>query len=209
MKNSFLLVLGLIAVTALSLAFILPKTEMSPYPYQIGDVIEDFSLKNVDNKMVSLADYEDAKGFIIIFTCNECPYSVMYEDRIIALDKINKRKGFPVIAINPNDPEAMPGDGFEEMIVRAEEKGFPFPYLFDEGQKVYPKFGAERTPHVFLVSKTDKGNVLEYVGAIDDNARNADKVKVNYVSDAVDALLNGEELELTNTKAIGCSIKTM
>ncbi len=92
----------------------------------------DFKLKNVDGKMVSLSDYRDAKGFIVIFTCNPCPYAVAYEDRIIDLDKEFKPKGYPVIAVNPNSVAASPEDSFEKMVIRAKEKGFTYPYLFDE-----------------------------------------------------------------------------
>lgn len=175
--------------------------------YKIGDTVEDFKLKNIDDKMVSLSDYPDAKGFVIVFTCNMCPYSVANEDRIIALDKKYKGLGYPVIAINPNDPKAMPGDGFAEMKVRAKEKGFTFPYLFDEGQKVYPKFGASRTPHVYIVSKPEMK--LEYIGAIDNSSRNPNKVTEKYVENAVDALLAGKKPTKTETRAIGCSIKTL
>lgn len=181
-------------------------TTTSGNGYKVGDIATDFNLKNVDESFVSLTDFEDAKGFIVIFTCNHCPYSVLYEDRIIALDK--KYKGtYPVIAINPNDPEAQPADSFELMQKRAKEKGFTFPYLLDDGQKIYPQYGATRTPHVFLLNKEDKGLVVKYIGAIDDNSRNAEDVKVKYVEDAVDALLAGNTIETTATKAIGCSIK--
>jgi peroxiredoxin len=173
--------------------------------YAVGDSIEDFSLKNVDDTMISLADYKEAKGFIIIFTCNMCPYSVANEDRIIALDEKYKSKGYQIIAINPNDPEASKGDSFEDMKVRAEEKGFNFPYLFDEGQKVYPKFGATKTPHVYIVSK--KTMKIEYIGAIDNSSRNASAVTEKYVENALDALLEGREIKKTKTRAIGCSIK--
>lgn len=173
--------------------------------YAVGDSIEDFSLKNVDDTMISLADYKEAKGFIIIFTCNMCPYSVANEDRIIALDEKYKFKGYQIIAINPNDPEASKGDSFEDMKVRAEEKGFNFPYLFDEGQKVYPKFGATKTPHVYIVSK--KTMKIEYIGAIDNSSRNASAVTEKYVENALDALLEGREIKKTKTRAIGCSIK--
>ena len=175
--------------------------------YKVGDVIEDFKLKNIDDKMVSLSDYKKAKGFIIIFTCNMCPYSVANEDRIIALDKKYKNLGFPVIAINPNDPAASKGDGFNDMKVRASEKGFTFPYLFDEGQKVYPKFGASKTPHVYIVSK--KSMKVEYIGAIDNNSRDEDAVTKKYVETVVDELLAGKKPSVTETRAIGCSIKVV
>ncbi|APG64942.1 thioredoxin family protein [Tenacibaculum todarodis] len=177
--------------------------------YQVGDYADDFSLKNIDNKMVSMADYKDAKGFIVIFTCNQCPYSKMYENRIIGLDNKFKSKGYPVIAINPNDPAASLGDDFESMQQRAEIKGFTFPYLFDEGQKVYPKYGATKTPHVYLLNKDSEGLKVAYIGTIDNNARDQESVSERYVEDAVNALLIGGEIKNTNTKAIGCSIKTL
>ena len=175
--------------------------------YKVGDAASDFKLKNVDDTMVSLADYKEAKGFIVVFTCNMCPYSVANEDRIIALDKKYKEKGFPVIAINPNDPEVSKGDSFEGMKVRAKEKGFTFPYLFDEGQKVYPMYGATKTPHVYILNKQDDKLIVEYIGAIDDSSRNESNVKERFVEDAVDALLKGEKPSKTDTRAIGCSIK--
>ena len=175
--------------------------------YDIGDTATDFSLKNIDGKMVSLSDYADAKGFLIVFTCNTCPYAVAYEDRIVALDAKYKTQGVPVIAINPNNPSAKPGDSFEKMKVRAKEKGFTFPYLLDEGQKVYPQYGATRTPHVYLLEKTASGNVVKYIGAIDDNYQDASQVEEKYVENAVDAMLAGKEIKVTSTKAIGCTIK--
>lgn len=173
--------------------------------YKVGDVIEDFTLINIDDTMVSLSDYKKAKGFIIIFTCNMCPYSVANEDRIIALDIKYKSKGYPVISINPNDPNASKGDSFEDMKVRATAKGFTFPYLFDAGQKVYPKFGASKTPHVYIVEKATMK--VEYIGAIDNSSRNPDAVSEKYVENAVDALLVGNKPIKTETRAIGCSIK--
>ncbi|WP_341220885.1 thioredoxin family protein [Polaribacter atrinae] len=175
--------------------------------YQVGDTIEDFKLININDKMVSLSDYSDAKGFILIFTCNTCPYSVANEDRIIDLDAKYKKLGYPVIAINPNDPKASKGDSLEDMKVRAKEKGFTFPYLLDQEQKVYPKFGATKTPHVFVVSKPSMK--VEYIGAIDNNSRDADAVTEKYVEDVVDALLSGKKPTKTNTRAIGCSIKVL
>lgn len=177
--------------------------------YDIGDVATDFKLKNVDDKMVSLKDYKDAKGFIVIFTCNHCPYAVAYEDRIVALDKKYKAKGYPVIAINPNDPRKQKEDSFDLMKVRAKEKGFTFPYLFDDGQKIYPQYGATKTPHVYILQKTDKGNVVKYIGAIDDNYGDESAVKEKYVESAVDALLQNKEVKVTTTKAIGCTIKVL
>ncbi|XCF05722.1 thioredoxin family protein [Tamlana crocina] len=175
--------------------------------YKIGDVAEDFSLENIDGNMVSLSDYEDAKGYIVTFTCNTCPYAVMYEDRIIALNNKYEEKGYPVIAIMPNNIAVKPGDNLDAMKKRAESKGFTFPYLIDAEQSVYPKFGATKTPHIFVLQKTDAGNVVKYIGAIDDNYKDETAVTTKYVEDAVDALLTGEDVPQKETKAIGCTIK--
>lgn len=175
--------------------------------YKVGDVATDFSLKNVDDKMVSLKDLKNTKGYIVIFTCNHCPYAVAYEDRLLALDKKYKPKGYPVVAINPNNPTKQPTDSFDKMKERAKEKGFTFPYLFDDGQKIYPQYGATRTPHVYILEKTNKGNIVKYIGAIDNNHQDESAVSKRYVEDAVEALLQGKDVPVKETKAIGCSIK--
>ncbi len=172
--------------------------------YQIGQTAEDFSLKNIDNKSVSLADYKNANGYIIVFTCNHCPFAQMYEKRIIELHKKYAKAGYPVIAINPNDPEVVPEDNFENMQKLSNKKKYPFVYLLDENQSVYPKFGATKTPHVYLL---DKNRVVKYIGAIDDNARDETAVKVHYVEDAISALQAGKDPNPNMTKAVGCSIK--
>ncbi len=171
--------------------------------YKIGDKADDFSLKGVDGKNHSMSDYSEAKGFIIVFTCNHCPYSVAYEDRIIELQNNYGPKGFQVIAINPNDPISYPSDGYEPMIERAKEKGFNFPYLVDEGQALYPKYGATRTPHIFIL---DNERTVKYIGAID-NATTEKKVTEKFAENALNALLEGNDPEVAETKAIGCSIK--
>lgn len=198
MKNSILMIL-LISLTSF--------LSVNRLGYEIGDTAEDFKLKNVDGKMVSLSQFKNTKGFILIFTCNTCPYSVAYEDRIIALNNKYEAKGYPVIAINPNNPVISDGDSFELMQKRAEEKGFTFPYLFDEGQKVYPTYGATRTPHVFLLNRENKQLKVKYIGAIDNNAQDASAVTEKYVENAVEALLTNKKIEPSITKAIGCGIK--
>jgi len=175
--------------------------------YNVGDVAADFSLKNIDDKMMSLSDMEDAKGFVVVFTCNHCPYSKLYEDRIVAIDKKYKAKGFPVIAINPNDPETYPEDSFDNMKKRAKNKGFTFPYLWDETQEIARTYGAERTPHVYLLNKVDGKLKVAYIGAIDDNARNQDDVEDRFLENAIDALLSGKKIDEPYTRAIGCTIK--
>lgn len=175
--------------------------------YKVGDVAEDFNLKNIDGKMISLADFSSAKGFIVIFTTNHCPYAKAYEDRIVALDKKFKPKGYPVIAINPNDPQKNETNSFANMQIRAKQKGFTFPYLIDKDQKIYPKYGATKTPHVYILEKKSSKLMVRYIGAIDDNYQDASAVKQHFVADAVNALLTGEEVSPKTTKAIGCGIK--
>ena len=199
----------IILLTVSFLFLIIPNDSVPGVGYQIGDVATDFSLPSVDGKMVSLSDFVHAKGFIVIFTCNTCPYSVAYEDRIIALDKKYSEGGYPVIAINPNDPAAIDGDELSDMKVRAKEKGFTFPYIQDVGQQIYPQYGATKTPHVFVLQKNGTDNIVRYIGAIDDSSRSPKKVKKRYVEQAVDALLAGKFPTTTKTKAIGCSIKTL
>ena len=177
---------------------------VTPQGYQPGDVATDFSLKSTDGKMVSMKDFPDAKGFIIVFTCNHCPFAIKYEDRINDLAKRYKPQGYELIAINPNDPEVQPADSFEAMQDRAKEKSFAFPYLFDEGQQIFPQYGATKTPHIFLL---DKERVVRYIGAIDDNVEDASLVQEKYLENAIAALSQGNLPEPSVTKAIGCSIK--
>jgi peroxiredoxin len=183
------------------------KNEGAGSGYQIGDVATDFSLKNVDGKIVSLSDFKDAKGFIVIFTCNTCPYSVASEDRIIALDAEFKQKGYPVIAINPNNPEVQSADSFEAMQEKAAIKGFTFPYLFDESHTIYAIYGAKKTPHTYVLKKENKNLIVKYIGAIDDNVRDGSQVKKRFLANAVNELLQGKQVTVSETKAIGCGIK--
>jgi len=192
----------IIAALFLVLAAFAPETG-----YQPGDKIKDFTLKNIDEKLISLADYKDAKGFIVVFTCNHCPYAVKYEDRIIALNDKCSKLGYPVIAINPNDPAQYPDDDFKSMQKRAKDKKFTFPYLIDETQIIAQTFGAKKTPHIFLIQKEKTDLVVKYIGAIDDNADNATAVTQRYVENAVDSLIAGNPVKPEVTKAIGCGIK--
>jgi len=203
----FIKTISVFAVVLLMSAFTGNTETTGVNGYEVGDIATDFELKNINGNMVSLADYKDAKGYIVIFTCNTCPYAVQYEDRIIDLDKKYADKGYPVVAIMPNNPDVQPGDSMEAMKARAFSKGFTFPYLMDEGQKIYPQYGATKTPHVYLLEKTDKGNVVKYIGAIDDNYKDAEAVNTKYVEEAVDALMSGKVIKETKTRAIGCSIK--
>ena len=185
------------------------NSEIIPFSegYGIGDVAADINLKNTDGSMVSYGDFPNSKGFIVIFTCNTCPYAVASEDRIIALDAEFKDKGYPVIAINPNNPDVQPADTFELMQVKAKDKGFTFPYLYDATKTVYAQYGAKKTPHVYLLQNENEKLLVKYIGAIDDNVRNGDAVKERFLANAVNELLARKEISLKETKAIGCSVK--
>jgi peroxiredoxin len=175
--------------------------------YGVGDTVSDFKLKNVDGKMISLTDYKKSKGVIVIFDCNTCPYSKRYNERIIALNQKYASQGYPVITINPNDPEQSEGDSFEEMVALAKEKKYTFPYLVDESQEVARAFGATNTPHVFILKNENNSFKVSYIGAIDDNVRDASSASKKYVEDAVDALLANKPVPSSKTKALGCGIK--
>lgn len=199
-------IIALFAITTLVFGATAFKQTETP-GYQIGDVATDFNLRNVDGKMVKLADFKNAKGFIVVFTCNHCPFSQAYEQRIINLHNKYAAKGYPVIAINPNDAKREPEDSYAKMQELAKAKKYPFVYLHDESQQIAKTYGATRTPHVYVVQKTKVGNTVQYIGAIDDNYEDEKQVKEKYVELAVNALLNGKAVAKTNTKAIGCTIK--
>ncbi len=199
------LIISILSIGAIALIGLNPMNDSEGY--QVGDFARDFNLKNVDGNMVSLANFNEAKGFIVIFTCNSCPYAKMYEDRINDLDQKFKGQGYPVIAIQPNDAIASPDDSFENMQQRAKEKNFTFPYLIDETQEITKIYGATRTPHVYLLNKERGKMKVTYIGAIDDNYRDASAVKVKYVEDAIAELDANRSVSNNYTKAIGCTIK--
>lgn len=174
---------------------------------KIGDAAPAFSLPNVDGQKVSLADYSGKEGVILVFTCNHCPFSKLYEERILELDSKFAAEGWPVVAISSNDIVTVPEDSPDEMAKLAKKHKYTFPYLYDESQEIAKAYGATRTPHVFLLKKTDSGYNVEYIGAIDDNAKEPTQVTNKYVEDAIAAIKKGETPATTETKAIGCGIK--
>jgi glutathione peroxidase-family protein len=216
MKKTFVLLFSAIALLGVAAYSIfkdasavaaMPTDAQTTTGYGIGDAVADFSLKNVDGNNVSLAGIPNAKGYIVAFTCNHCPFSKAYEDRIIALNQKYAPQGFPVLAINPNDPAAYEEDSFANMQARAKDKKYGFPYLVDDTQAVAKAFGATRTPHLFVLKRSGDKNTVEYIGAIDDNSQDPSGVTKRYVEDAVNNLLAGKPVAVNSTKAIGCSIK--
>ena len=204
MKKTFLVIAGALVVAA---GLFMNARLTKGGGYGIGDYARDFKLENVDGKMVSMADYKTAKGIIVIFTCNTCPFAQAYEQRIIDLDKKYASMGFPVIAINPNDVDRMPGDAMKEMIKRSSEKGYTFAYLRDDSQEIAKAYGATKTPHTYLLNKVGGKYRVEFIGAIDDNPNDPDNVDQTYVEDAINALLSGKSPNVKEKRAIGCTIK--
>jgi peroxiredoxin len=171
---------------------------------KIGDVAPDFNLPGVDGKNYSLSSFADKKAVVVIFSCNHCPYVIAYEDRMIAIQRDYADKGVALVAINPNDDVKYPADSFDKMAIRAKEKGFNFPYLRDETQEIARAYGATRTPEIFLL---DESRRLVYHGRIDDNAMDPNGVKRHDLREALDELLEGKEISVTETTPVGCTIK--
>ncbi|MEO9872278.1 thioredoxin family protein [Ekhidna sp.] len=204
MKRTFILIIGMMAVVAL----LFTNASRPLAGYSVGDYAADFKLPNTDGKMVSMSDFSSAKGFIVVFTCNTCPYANAYESRIIDLDKKFADKGFPLVAINPNDIVQQPGDSMDEMKKRAKNKSYTFPYLRDDSQEVTKAFGATKTPHVYVLNKEANGKYkVEFIGAIDDSPNDPSDVSETYVENAINAVLSGSKPSVTEKRAIGCTIK--
>ena len=175
--------------------------------YQVGDAVTNFKLKNIDGRIISLADFSSSKGVIVVFTSNHCPFAKAYEDRVIALNNKYASQGFPVIAVNPSDPGTHMDDSFEKMKERASSKGYNYPYLVDEMQTVARAFGAARTPQVFVISRSNGRFVVQYIGMIDDNPQDPAGATKFYVEEAVGNLIGGKPVVTMSTKPIGCAIK--
>ena len=189
------LTIGLTAVAVLAASCSFAAT------VNIGDAAPNWSgIIGTDDKQHSLSDYKDAKAIALVFTCNHCPVAVAYEDRLVALQKDYRSKGVQVIAVNVNNLAA---DRLEPMKKRAADKGFTFPYIYDDTQKMGHQYGAVVTPHVFVLDQKRK---IGYMGAIDDSMR-TDKVKKHHLRDALDALLAGKEPPEAVTRQFGCGIK--
>ena len=202
-------ILSLVLVSLLALSGP-DRPVAAPAGLTVGAEAVPFALKNIDGKTVALADYASAEGVIVIFTCNHCPYAKKYEDRIVALDKAYRPQGYPVVAINPNDAGAYPEDSYDNMKVRAREKGFTFPYLHDESQAIARAYGATKTPHIYLLQRSGSGRsatfTVRYIGALDNDTEGTN-ITTRYVEAAVAELKAGQAVTTAETKAIGCSIK--
>ncbi|HTY88147.1 MAG TPA: redoxin domain-containing protein [Candidatus Acidoferrum sp.] len=189
-----------------------PAAETFP-TLALGSPAPDFNLPGVDGRNWALKDFAPAKILVVVFTCNHCPTAQYYEERLKQITTNYQDKGVAVVAIMPNDPKSVRldelgwtdlGDSFEEMKIRARDHGFSFPYLYDgDTESVAHAYGPVATPHVFVF---DAARKLRYVGAID-NSERIQHVTKQYLRDALDALLAGQEPPVTQTKVVGCSIK--
>lgn len=184
-----------------------PAWSQDSQGYNIGDKATDFKLESVDGSWISLDGLKNAKGAIVIFSCNTCPYVVAYEDRMIDLHNKYASLGYPVIAINSNDDKLSPGDSFDKMKERAKDKSFPFAYVYDKSQDVIKAYGGTRTPHVYILHKEGSDYIVKYIGAIDNNYQDASAVTERYVENAMDDIMGGRNVATETTKAIGCTIK--
>lgn len=214
MRNWLILkwVVVLVLLTSYSYPYDKPKEDHPTLA--IGSLAPDFSLQGVDGKLYSLSSFAKARILVIIFTCNHCPTAQSYEDRIIKLTSDYKDKQVTVVAIMPNDPKALRldemdfsdlGDSFEDMKVRARDKNFNFPYLFDgETEKVSKAYGPVATPHVFVFDNERK---LRYNGRFDDMENHDKTPRSNDARNAIEALLNNQQVAVTTTKVFGCSVK--
>jgi peroxiredoxin len=173
-------------------------------PLKIGSKAPGFNLPATDGKHYSLDYVKGGKGFIIIFSCNHCPYVRTYEERIKKIQSDYGNKGVNIIAINSNDSDQYEDDSFENMKTRAAKMSFNFPYLRDEDQLVAKLYGASHTPEIFLF---DNQKTLVFHGKIDDNWRDTSKIKSEYLRDAIEELIEGKEISVPETFTIGCTIK--
>ena len=166
--------------------------------------LSEVKMADISGMDISLKDAKGENGLLVIFSCNTCPWVIAWEDRYVSLANEFKPKGVGVIAINSNEGQFDSVDSMEEMQKHAKELGYNFYYTIDQGAKLAKGFGATRTPHIYLFDQNDK---LVYRGAIDDNARHADKVEETYLADAINNMTTGKPIDPAVTKALGCSIK--
>ncbi len=171
-------------------------------------IVSNFKLKSATtNQWVSLSDYKEAKGFIVVFTCNKCPMAKFYSQRLNHMDIKYKKMGVPVLAINSMDTLAYAEESFKLMQKKTKKEQLSFPYLQDKKQKVAKEFKATHTPQAFVIWKNKLGTfVIKYQGAIDDNAGEPEKAKHHFLTDAVDELLLNKEVSMSKSESFGCRI---
>ena len=195
MRKSMIWVLPLMLLTAAIAGELKIGSEMP---------LAEVKMSDVGGKNVSLKDAMGENGLLVVFSCNTCPWANAWEDRNISVSKLSQKKGVGMIAINSNEGSRENGDGMDDMQARAKKAKYDFYYTVDEGSKLASAFGASLTPHIYLFN--NKGTLV-YRGAIDDNARRPKKVENPWLMDAINAMVAGDKINTTSTKALGCSIK--
>jgi len=198
--------MGLLAGGAWFAAVAAAQGPLDVKPLALGDAapLADVKMMNVDGRELSIAEARGPKGTLVVFTCNACPWAKAWHSRIVSLGNRSAKQGIGVVAVNSNDPGVVPEDGYRVMQANAKRSKMAFPYVVDATSDVARAFGATRTPEAFLF---DREGHLVYHGTIDDNAKQPGQVKARYLEDAVHAVLDGHEIALQETKALGCSIK--
>ena len=197
MKKQFLLFYVIAFLFALSSFTFIKKSK----------TISNFKLKSATtNKWVSLSDYKDAKGFIVIFTCNKCPMAKFYSQRLNQMNEKYKKMGVPLVALNSMDTLAYAEESFHRMQLKVKKEQLNFPYLQDKKQNIAKEFKALNTPQAFVIWRVKGKNIIQYEGAIDDNAGDTEKVKNHFLTDAVDQLLEGNEVKVPKSESFGCKI---
>ena len=161
-------------------------------------------MMDVSDEKMSLKEVTSEQGLLVIFSCNTCPFVVMWEDRYAQLEEKCAETGLGMVYINSNQAKRDGDDSVEAMKAHAKKMDYSYPYLIDENSALANAFGAKTTPHIYLFNKD---NELVYKGAIDDNYKNIEAVKEPYLLNAIDELLAGKKISLAETKAVGCSIK--
>ncbi|MDR7509918.1 MAG: redoxin domain-containing protein [Armatimonadota bacterium] len=170
---------------------------------EVGSPLIPFTLRDAAGHRVGTDDYRSARVLGVVFTCLHCPYALAWEDRLIRIQRDYAGRGVQLLLVNPTDPRRHPEDGEESMRRRAQERGYPFPFLADPAQEVARRYGATRTPEVFLF---DSAGILRYHGGVDDNSEDPAAVRHPYLRQALDALLAGRTPPLAETPVIGCRI---
>jgi len=208
-----IVIIGSVVILMAGVALSAPASPQKIETLKIGAKAPNFNLPGVDGKRHKLSEFDKANILVIVFTCNHCPTAQAYEERIKQLAADYKSKGVALVAVSPNDPQAVRldelgysdlSDSLEEMKIRAKDKKFNFPYLYDgDKQNVSQSYGPVSTPHVFIF---DKQRILRYVGRVDDSEK-LDRVKSHDTRNAIEALLAGKEVSVQTTPTFGCSIK--
>ena len=188
----------------LFLLFVIPLKAQTPISVGTRVPMITHKMEDVSGRNISLGEVADQNGLLVIFSCNTCPVVMRMEDRYAQLSSLARSNRIGMIAINSNEAYRDRGDGFDDMVKRAQKMDYNFNYVLDEGHKVADAFGANKTPHVFLFNGDME---LVYSGSIDDNPNNAASVKQHYLRDAINQLINGETISKSSSNTQGCSIK--